>query len=935
MDAAPAKAAGLIEFGDGVRFRHPLVRSAAYRQADPADVRAVHHALSRATDPELAPDRRAWHAAQACSGPDEEVAAALERSAERARRRGGMAAEAVLLERAAALTPDPARLGRRALAAAEAQLSAASLDAASELAATAATCPLGPLDQARLTRLRARVLFARSRSDEAAPLLLEAARQLEAEDPSLARETYLEAISATVFSGRVHGPRGAQDAAYAVRRMGLPSSAAAPSDLLLEGVATLLAEGLEDGVPALRRALVPFVEEVPRGREATMRWLMLTPVAQETYVHQLWDMAAWEALSTRAVRLARDVGALGLLPEALMFSAGVQLHRGEFTTAAGMIDEGLTITTATGSAPFTYAALVLAAWRGDEAAAMPVLDRARESAHEHGEASLIGLSGYAKGVLYNGLARYGEAMAGARQGVDHDGFNFTGWSLVEHVEAASRCGEADQAAESLARLAERTAAAGTDWAHGIHARSQALLTDGQEADGLYRTALDQLSRERIAIQVARTHLVYGEWLRRSRRRAQARDHLRRAHQMFSDMGAHAFAARTRRELNATGEQVRANDSGAGASLTAQESQIAGLAAAGMTNPEIGAELFLSPHTVEWHLRKVYSKLGVSSRRQLPAASRPSQDRRPPGRPTDGARVESQVSTRVTGFHRGGRDRPPAGSRERLDPLVALAPTGRSHRNEKRGCPMKVVIIGGSGLIGSKVSERLAAHGHEAVPASLQSGVNTITKEGLDDALAGADVVVDVSNSPSFADDDVMQFFTTSTNNLIEAEKAAGVKHHVALSIVGCDRAPDSGYLRAKVAQEQLIIGSGVPYSIVRSTQFFEFGERIADAATDGDRVHMAHVGFQPIASDDVAALVGRTSVGSPVNGITEIGGPERFSFDEFIASALERAGDPRTVVVDPQAPYFGQVLADDTLVPGPDAELGPTHYKQWADAQMP
>ncbi|SFC76389.1 Uncharacterized conserved protein YbjT, contains NAD(P)-binding and DUF2867 domains [Nocardioides terrae] len=244
--------------------------------------------------------------------------------------------------------------------------------------------------------------------------------------------------------------------------------------------------------------------------------------------------------------------------------------------------------------------------------------------------------------------------------------------------------------------------------------------------------------------------------------------------------------------------------------------------------------------------------------------------------------------------------------------------------------MKVVVIGGSGLIGSKVVKLLGEHGHEAVPASPQTGVNTLTGEGLDEVLAGADVVVDVSNSPSFADDDVMQFFTTSTTNLLEAERKAGVDHHVALSIVGCDRAPDSGYLRAKVAQERLIEESGVPYCIVRATQFFEFGKAIADSATVGDEVHLPPVAFQPIASDDVASAVGRMAAGEPINGHVEVAGPARYRFDEFIAGVLDHLGDPRRVVADPQAPYFGQVLVEESIVPTDDgAALGATSYEEW------
>lgn len=246
--------------------------------------------------------------------------------------------------------------------------------------------------------------------------------------------------------------------------------------------------------------------------------------------------------------------------------------------------------------------------------------------------------------------------------------------------------------------------------------------------------------------------------------------------------------------------------------------------------------------------------------------------------------------------------------------------------------MKVVVIGGTGLIGSKVVEKLNAHGHDAKPAAPQTGCNTITGEGVDDAVAGAEVLIDVSNSPSFADDDVMSFFTTATGNLVTAARAAGVGHYVALSVVGCDRLPDSGYLRAKVAQEKLIRESGIPFTVVRATQFFEFGKAIADSATVNGEVFLPPAHFQPMASDDVASAVGRHAVGAPVNGIVETGGPEKFRMAEFVQRGLERVGDPRIVIADPHAKYFGTEIGDESLVPGPDAELGATTYDEWVAA---
>ncbi|KND37311.1 helix-turn-helix transcriptional regulator [Streptomyces acidiscabies] len=617
--AAPAKAAGLIEFGESVRFRHPLVRSAVYHGAEPEERRAVHRALAEATDPVLDPDRRAWHAAQAADGPDEEVAAGLEQAADRARQRGGIAAEAVLLERASEVTPDPWPRGRRALAAAEAYFSAAAPDRATELATVAELCPLSALDRARLMRLRARILFARSRSDEAAPLLLEAAAQFTAARSPLARETYLEAISATIFAGRVHGPTGARAAAVAARASGAPPSGSEAADLLLDGVAALLTDGYESGVPALYAALDLLAHEELGTREATMRWLLLVPVALEAFIHYAWDLHAWDTLSGRAVRLARDIGALGALPPALIYAGGVHIHRGDFAEAARMIDEADALAAATGHAPHQYATLVLAAWRGEADVAAGIIDEARQRAEQRGEVSLLGAMGYIQGVLFNGLARYEEALEAARTAIEHDGFNFTGLSLVEHVEAATRCGEPDQARASLARLLDLTRAADSGWARGAAARSRALLAEGDEADRLYRTAIEEFGRGGVAVEVARTHLLYGEWLRRAQRRSPAREQLRAAHAMFDGMGAHAFAERARRELLATGEHVRQRENGPTSALTPQESQVAALAADGMTNAGIGAELFISPHTVEWHLRKVYTKLGIRSRRALPGA----------------------------------------------------------------------------------------------------------------------------------------------------------------------------------------------------------------------------------------------------------------------------------------------------------------------------
>jgi DNA-binding CsgD family transcriptional regulator len=614
--AEPAQTAGLIELDGRVRFRHPLVRSAIYRAAAVPDRREAHRALAEATDPEADPDRRAWHRAQAAGGPDEEVASELERSADRARARGGVAAAAAFLERAAELTPDSARRGGRALAAAQAKFGSAAGEPALELLAVAEMCPLDDTQRARLARLRAQVLYARRRGSDAPPLLLDAAKQLDALDPALARETYLEALGAALFAGRLYADSGVREAAEAARAAPAAQQPPRSIDLILDGMATRFTEGPGGGVAPLRQALQAFESEALDGHEETMRWLWLCPVVQEMALHELWDDDAWRAISTRAVRLAREAGALTALPVVLPFLAGVHLHAGEFAAGSALVEEAEAITAATGNAGLMYAALVLVAWRGAEAEALETIKAGVEDATARGEGRVLALAGYATGVLFNGLGRYEEAVDSTQRGCEDDDQGFVGWSLAELVEAAARCGKPETAAVAVHRLEERTRAAGTDWALGVLARSQALLSEGDSADTLYREAIERLGRTRIAIHLARARLVYGEWLRRENRRLDARDQLRAAHESFSRSGAEAFAERARRELQATGETARKRSVETRYDLTPQEAQIARLARDGLSNPDIGAQLFISPRTVQYHLRKVFAKLDISSRNQL-------------------------------------------------------------------------------------------------------------------------------------------------------------------------------------------------------------------------------------------------------------------------------------------------------------------------------
>ena len=664
--AAPAEAAGLIELGARVRFRHPLLRAAVYRAAALPDRREVHRALAEATDPAADPDRRAWHRAHAATGPDEAVAGELERSAAGAQGRGGVAAAAAFLQRSAELTPDPARRGARALAAARAKFAAGAPDAACELLLMAELGRLDELQRAELTRLRAQMAFAQRRGSDAPRLLLDAAKKLGALDSGLARETYLEAVRAAIFAGRLGRGLTVRQAAEAARTAAPPApQPPRPMDLLLDGAVTRLTEGYVAGMPPLRRALDALRRDGGRSEADIMGWLPLA-IAPE-----LWDDATWHELTARALGLAREAGALAVLPVALIYGAAVHVHAGEFGAAAGLLEEADAITAATGNAPFGYTSLVLAAWRGEETRALELIEAVVRDATARGEGRVLGAAGYATAVLYNGLGGYEAALAGARRACEHDDLGFFGWSLAELVEAGARSGASDEASAALRQLGERTRAAGSRWALGIQARSRALLSDGPAADALYREAIDRLGRSRIAVHLARAHLVYGEWLRREQRRAEAREHLRAAHDMFGRFGAAAFAERARRELQATGETVRKRTVDTRDALTVQEAQVARLAAEGHTNPEIGAQLFISPRTAEYHLHKVFSKLGISSRRQL----RHRLASNPAGAPPEGiAGGELRPGIRAGDFDRC--ERPAAGGTLRGNPSWTEPPTGR-------------------------------------------------------------------------------------------------------------------------------------------------------------------------------------------------------------------------------------------------------------------
>jgi DNA-binding CsgD family transcriptional regulator len=614
--AAPAAEAGLMKIDCRVRFRHPLLRSAVYRAASADERRHTHQALAEETDAESDPDHRAWHAAQATSGPDEDVAAELERSAMGSRARGGLAAAAVFLRRAAQLTPDPARRAERRLAAAQATHQAGARDAAVRLLSLAEAGPLDELPRARAEALRGQIAFV-NRTGDAASLLWGAAKQLERLNPELARDTYLEAISAAWLAGP--GISGVSLRTLVQAANAAPPTPSRPVDLLLAGLATRLSDGYAAGVPLLTRALRALRGPNRPGEEA-LHWLHF---ATATACH-VWDDQAWHALATRHVQLAREVGAFAMLADALNTAIAMHAASGDLAMAASLADEEEALTEATGIPVLPYGAPILAAWQGRKAEAEQIFEAIDQDVLRRGEGLGVTIVHRARALLYNGLGHYEDALAAALTASQHPPeFGGTPWAVrVELIEAASRAGMPDRAADALRELTEPARAAGTDWALGIHARCRALCSDdGKAAQSAFGEAIERLGRTRMRGELARAHLLYGEWLRRQNRRVEGRQQLRTAHEMFSDMGAEAFAQRTARELAISGETARKRNVDATDELTAQEAQVVGLVREGLSNPEIGARLFISRRTVEWHLRNIFTKLNVTSRQQLRRGSR--------------------------------------------------------------------------------------------------------------------------------------------------------------------------------------------------------------------------------------------------------------------------------------------------------------------------
>jgi DNA-binding CsgD family transcriptional regulator len=627
----PAEQAGIIEFGPRMRFHHPLVRSAAYRAADIAERRDIHRALAHATDSTIDPDRRAWHAAHATAGPDDAVAKELEASAWRAQTRGGIAAAATFLERAAILTADPELRGSRAIAAAQTKRDAAEPQTAYELLALAELSPLTALQQAEIGRLRAQMEFTRSRSgagdapqvDQAAARLLEAATRLESLHDELAREGYVEAFAAAMYASRNQPDALVRVATAARNAVDRVTDLRHPIDLLLSGMAHRVTGGLAAGTRQLRAALETWCTPAGSDDVQALRWMALAyPVVHESAAGEMWDDDLLDRMSSAMVQRARAVGALALLPPAIAFRAGVYVLEGEFAAATALMEEADAISVAIGHQPMKYHKVELAAWQGDLAVASGLIEAGTAEASAKGEGRLAGVIGYTAAILYNGLGRYEAALAAATEACGFDDLGFYGWCLLELAEAAAHTGDREALAMAVRRLEEGAGVSGTDWGLGALASARAMLADGDEADALFTESVERLGRTRVRSQLARAHLRYGEWLRRQKRRGAAREHLGIAHEMFTGFGARAFAERARRELIGTGEKVRKQAISSGDEMTSQEAQIAQLARDGLTNQEIGAQLFISTHTVEWHLRKVFVKLGISSRRQLRTVSWP-------------------------------------------------------------------------------------------------------------------------------------------------------------------------------------------------------------------------------------------------------------------------------------------------------------------------
>jgi DNA-binding CsgD family transcriptional regulator len=618
VDAATSAAeTGLVEFGTRVRFRHPLVRSGAYRSASLRERREIHRALAEATDPEIDPDRRAWHRAEASAAPDESVALELERSAGRAQARGGLAAAAAFLERAAVLTPNPEARAQRILAAASVKRDAGELDEALTLVSEAEARPLDARSAAEAERLRGRIAIEQGRFRDAAGLLLSAANRLRPLDAAEAREAYLDALQNAIWLDDVGNPGGMQTAAEAAR-----GAAAGPDpprlvDILLDAWAIRLTEGHAAAAPAFRDAL-ERLRALSIGDDASPALSAAADSDTTAVALELWDGETWYSLAPRLVGIARERGATVRLQFALNTLAWTRIFAGELDAAARLLEEDRLIAEATGNPPQAWTGPLLAAWQGREREASASIEAFAQLAARLAFGAWIGVARIASSILYNGLGRHDAARDAAWPAFERES---VGHQLVvfELAEAASRTGDEKMIEATLGWMSERARTAGTDWAVGTEALIRAVLGQGDVAEFHYRGAIEHLARTRMRPYLARAHLLFGEWLRRERRRIDAREQLRTAYELLSAMGIEAFADRARRELMATGVTASKRTVAKSHELTAQEAHIARLAREGLSNPEIGSRLFISARTVKYHLSKVYSKLSITSRAHLDRA----------------------------------------------------------------------------------------------------------------------------------------------------------------------------------------------------------------------------------------------------------------------------------------------------------------------------